>query len=959
MYTPLYIKTDNSLLSSLIKIDDLIKFAKENNIKSLTITDNKMYGAYEFYKKCISNNIKPIIGLEVNISGKVFVLYAKNYDGYRYLLKVSSIKEITYDDLDQSSDLICIIPFMYSDIISILNLKYNDIFIGYKDDVEEGKIEYPNKIYMKTILCLNKNDNIYLRYIESIRSQIPVNDISSYYDNHLVLFEEVKNKYPKHLSNNFKIFDMCDLKIINQKNLLPEYVCPDNLDSYSYLKKLCIKGLKRIFGETVNVVYQERLKKELEIINRMGFCNYFLIVWDYVNFANKCNILVGPGRGSACGSLVSYLLGITKIDPIKYNLLFERFLNPERVTMPDIDIDFEYNRREEIVNYCIKKYGEKSVAPIISFGTLASKQAIRDVSRTMNIPLKTVDRICNLIDSKKTLRENYNNIKIKDYLETDKSLIKLYKVASKLEGLKRNTSIHASGIVISGIPLDLVIPLDTSHDFYITAYSMEYLEEQGLLKMDLLALKNLTLINDILNDAGVMFDEIKMNDEEAIKIFNTGDTLGIFQFESLGMINFLKKFNPTNFEDIVACIALYRPGPMDNIDTYINRKKGLEKISYITDSLKPILSSTYGIIVYQEQIMLIAQIMASYTLGEADILRRAMSKKKADILISEKKKFINRSIDNGYDSLIASQVYDLILKFASYGFNRAHSVAYAVISYKMAFLKAHYRIFFMKHLLSYNYSNELKTREYIYECKKNNIGIIKPSINVSDKNYIIKDNNIIFPLVKIKGVSILIAQEILRSRRDGLFIDIFDFIKRNPNINKGVFENLVFAGCFDEFGFNKRTLIENMESIINYSELGEFLDYNLKPIINVYDEYDNKYLMEQEMNLFGLYLSSHPITNYKKRYGTIDLKDIYLYFDKVINVVAYVDRIKELDTKKGEKMCFVTGTDEISEIDIVFFPRNYDDRIRKGDIIYINGKIEKRFDKFQIIVNKILDIFKN
>lgn len=949
MYTPLYIKTENTLLSSLIKIDDLIKYAKENNYKSLTITDNKMYGAYEFYKKCKENNIKPIIGLELEINQNIIILYAKNYQGYKELLKISSLKEITINNLKKSNNLLCIIPYESINIHEQLKELYQDIFIGYQNEIEENNIKEENKIYIKPILCINENDNIYLKYLESIKKGIPVNEIQTIYNNHII-------KEEKSIKNNIQIENMCNIEIEYNENLLPEYKCPDNIDSYTYLKKLCIEGLKKIFKDKVKTIYQERLKYELDIINKMGFCNYFLIVWDYVKYAKENGILVGPGRGSACGSLVSYLLNITTIDPIVYNLLFERFLNPERVTMPDIDIDFEYTKREEVVNYCIKKYGEKCVAPIITFGTLAPKQAIRDTSKTMNIPLKTVDKICNIIDSKKTLKENYNNSKLKEFLNTEKELINMYKIATKLEGLKRHTSIHAAGIVMSNIELDEIIPLDTTHEFYTTAYTMEYLEEQGLLKMDFLALKNLTLINEILKEINLDFDDIEINDIETIKLFSRGDTQGIFQFESPGMINFLKKFNPTNFEDIIASIALYRPGPMDNINTYINRKKGKEKIEYITESLKPILNNTYGIIVYQEQIMQIAQTMASYTLKEADNLRRAMSKKKEEIILKEKEKFIEKCIKNNYQKEQAIEVYNLILKFASYGFNRAHSVAYAMISYKMAYLKTHYKTVFMKHLLSNNIGSETKTKEYIYECKKNKINIIKPSINVSESNYIIKNNNIIYPLTNIKGLGILTVEEIIKNKKNEPYIDIFDFIKKNPKINKKILENLIFSGSFDEFGYNKKTLIENLENIINYNELGELLTApELKPIIKVYEEYEKGYLMEKELEIFGLYLSNHPITEYKTKYKTIDIKDIPNYFDKIIDIVVYIDQIRETETKKGEKMAFITGSDETSNIDIALFPKNYT-KINQHEILYLKAKVEKRFDKYQLIVYKINEI---
>ena len=956
MYTPLNIKTENSILSSLIKIDDLILFANKNNIKSLTITDNKMYGVYYFYKKCKESGIKPIVGLEVLVDSYKVILYCKNYDGYRNLLHITS-NDIDLDILKKySSDLICIVPFESMSIYDKLSF-YDDIFIGYRNSFEESSLDYDNLVYMNEILCLDKKDLDYLRFLSGIRDGVSYDEVSKFSDNYLMLFDSVLDMFPKYLSNNYKIYDMCNLEIEVQHDLLPRFDCPDGMDSYSYLKKLCTIGMKKLFGDTVSRKYVDRLKYELDVINKMGFCNYFLIVSDYVSFAKSQGILVGPGRGSAAGSLVSYLLGITTIDPIKFDLLFERFLNPERVTMPDIDIDFEYTRRQEVVDYCILKYGERRVCPIITFGTLAAKQSIRDVGRCLNIPLKTIDRLCSMIDSKLSLKENYSNVRIKNFLSTDKELVRLYRVASRLEGLKRHTSIHAAGIVMSSSDLDNVIPLDKSHDFYTTGYSMEFLEELGLLKMDFLALKNLTLINDVLKEINISFDDIPSNDDDTFKLFQSGDTLGVFQFESSGMISFLTKFKPSNMEDIIASIALYRPGPMSNIDSYIRRKRGIEKIDYIDPVLEPILKSTYGIIVYQEQIMMIAQVMAGYSFGEADILRRAMSKKKEDVLLGERDKFINRSVSLGFSFDKAKQVYDLILKFASYGFNRAHSVSYALISYRIAYLKVHFPLQFMKHLLNSNIGGEVKTRSYVYECKSRGINILKPDINISGLEYNVHDGYLVYPLTVIKSIGYQSVVKILESRGNVPFSDIFDFVKR-CDVPSNVLENLIYSGCFESLGYNRKTLIQNLDKIVNYGELGVLLSSDMMPILDSYPEFDNKFLMEKELEIFGFYISNHPVTAYKKKYETIDLGNLSNYFDKKINIVVYVDRIKVLDTKKGEKMCFVTGSDEASSIDVVFFPKVFNDGISVHDILYLNGKVEKRYDNYQFIVERVIEIIK-
>ena len=496
-YVPLYVKTEYSLLHSLIRINDYIKFALDNNLKALTICDDNLSGVMEFYKECKKNNIKPVIGLCIRVENQELVLYAKNNDGYKNLLKLSTLASDNKLDLnvinDYSDNLICIIPVKSIDIYNELKKVYQDIYIGYSTNDEKEEYRSEKLVYMNECLSLTKEDTIYLNYLHSIKKG--------------VIYDEVKeNNVHKYIHlnaddnfNNKTIIDDCNVEILYQKDLLPVYECENN-NQYEYLKKLCIEGLRKKFGNVVGKEYAERLKYELNVINNMGFCNYFLVVYDYVKFAKDNNILVGPGRGSAAGSLVSYLLNITEIDPIKYNLLFERFLNPERVTMPDIDIDFEDDRRDEVIDYCINKYGYKKVAGIVAFGTLASKQVIRDVGRSMDISIKTIDYLAKMLDAKMTLRENYKSKPLlKDYIEGNEDIKKLYKVALKLEGLKRHTTIHAAGIVMSSIDLDNVIPLDYHDTFYTSGYDMTYLEEIGLLKMDFLAIKYLTTIHNMID----------------------------------------------------------------------------------------------------------------------------------------------------------------------------------------------------------------------------------------------------------------------------------------------------------------------------------------------------------------------------------------------------------------------------------------------------------------------------
>ena len=965
-YVPLYIKTENSLLSSLIKIDELIKFAKSYNYKALSIVDNNMFGVMEFYKKCLQNDIKPIIGLEVKLDNNL-VLYAKNYNGYKNLLKISTIMSESKVDINilekYSSDLICVIPFNYRFIYDELNKMFQNVFISYKNKEEYDLINKDISIYMNETLYLQKKDSNYLKYLIAIRDGKKIDEINILGDNHLLLPEEIKN-YDFN-SNNQKILDMCNLKIELHRDLLPIYECPNNLDAYSYLKELCQDGMRKRFGSSVGKVYIDRLKYELNIINKMGFCNYFLVVYDYVKYAKEHGILVGPGRGSAAGSLVSYLLNITTIDPIKYNLLFERFINPERVTMHDIDIDFKYDRREEVINYCVNKYGSKKVAGIITFNTLGAKQAIRDIGRVMDINLDKIDALTKLIDSNLSLRENYNDSKLKRILNEDSELFNLYKVSLKFEGLKRHTSNHAAGIVMCNENLDEIIPLYKKDGMFLTAYSMDYLEEQGLLKMDLLAIKNLTLIDTVLKEVNkknkvISFDDIPFEDSEATNVFTSVNTLGIFQFESTGMMNFLRKFRPSNFQDIVAALALFRPGPMNNIDSYIKRKQNKEKIDYFDKSLEKVLKPTYGIIIYQEQIMQIASIMAGFSLGEADILRRAMSKKKEEILLKEKDKFINGSIKRGYSEELARKIYDLILKFAAYGFNKAHSVSYATISYRMAYLKAHYKEDFMKTLLNFELNSVNKTKEYIYECKKEGLNILKPDINKSDKYYLKEKDGIRYPLTGLKNLGSMIVNNILDERKNGDFKSIYDFIKRTnrKNINKKTLISLIDAGCFDSFDLNHRTMIDGIDLIINYGELIKDLDeeFVLLPELEIKEEYSKHELLKRELDVIGLYISDNPITEYKQKLNNkFNICDVSHWFDKNVNIIGTIDYVKEVETKKQDKMCFIKISDELASIDGVVFPQLYKtlNEIKKDKTVLISGKVEKRFDKYQIIVNNI------
>ena len=971
MYIPLYVKSNYTLLSSLLKIDDIIMFAKEKNISSIALTDSNMHGTMEFINKCNKEGIKPIIGLTIN---NEIVLLAKDYKGYQSLIKLATIqseRKVEVNDLEKyNKNVICVIPFNSKDLFDELKNIYLDLFLGYsnKNEEKEVRILTKNIVYFRECLYLKRKDSEILPYLYRIRDSKTINDEIDYdindHELDITNVDELSGK--EGLKNTIKISEMCNIEFPAPENLLPIYECSN---PKKYLFDLCRAGLTKRLGGEIPDNYKERLVYELKVIDNMGFNNYFLVVYDYIKFAKKNKILVGPGRGSAAGSLVAYSLGITDINPLEYGLLFERFLNPERKTMPDIDTDFPDNKRDLVIDYVKNKYGEKRVSGIITFGTLAAKQVIRDVSRVLNIPLYKVDSLCKFIPnmSHDKLIDIYNkNETFKVRIDSDSTLKKMFEIACRLEGFPRHISSHAAGIVMSRVDLDEVIPLEKVDDMYLTGYSMEYLEPLGLLKMDFLVIKNLTLIDNVIRDIKdiyneeIDFNKIPLNDKETLKMFSEANTCGIFQFESSGMRNFLRKLRPNSINDIIAAIALFRPGAAVNIDSYIRRKHGEEKVTYLDKSLEEITKDTYGLLIYQEQIMQVASKFAGYTLGEADILRRAMSKKKVDLLKAEEEKFINKSIEMGHSESKAKEIFNLVLNFAGYGFNKSHSVVYSVVAYKMAYLKSHYKTVFFANLMSNVIGSETKTNEYIMEAKANKIEVEKPTINNSESKYVVKDDTIIYPISNIKGIGVVVSKQIEDAKKDGEFTDIFDCFSRLyiAGIGKKTFEILIMADVFKEFNYNRATLIYNLDSLFNYAELTKDIDPSLvmKPEIERKNEYEQSYLLEKEKEVFGFYLSSHPTTMYKKdNPNCISLNTIDNYLYKTIDMLVLIDKIKVIDTKKGDKMAFITGSDETGSREFTLFPKVYNsnNNLERGNIIKVRGKAEKRLNEVQVIVDRI------
>ena len=934
---PIYLKTVYSFLTSLITIDDLIDFAKTNNLTSLCICDDNMYGVMEFIHKCNDNNIKPIVGLDI---GKA-LLFAKNYQGYQNLMKLATIKserELELSDLINNS--LSLIAFTNEEEIKAI----------FEDN-------YPNNL--RKILCLNKEDLEILKYLHMLRDNKTIS-LEYEFNNDVYYVKE---------DDNLEFINKCNLILPKYELNLPDY-CKYNdtkgLDANAYLENLSIAGLNKRFNNKITNTYKERLLYELNVIKKMGFSNYFLIVYDYIKYAKTNGILVGPGRGSAAGSLVSYSLGITDVDPIKYNLLFERFLNSERITMPDIDTDFPDDKRDDVIQYVINKYGIKNVCGITTFGTFGTKMALRDMARVMNIPAYVIDNISRKIGNL-SINEVIDNKDIMKLINADNKLKKLLKVCKRIEGIPRHSSVHAAGIIMSNTPLDNIIPLVLDDGKYLSAYESIFLEELGLLKMDFLGIKNLSIIDNVLKliekyqKKIIKFNEIPLDDKLTNSIFQKGDTSGIFQFESVGMREFLIKLHPDSFEDIYNANAFYRPGPSSNIDSFIKRKFGKEKIEYFDNSLKEILESTKGIIVYQEQIMLIATKIANFTLGEADILRRAMSKKKLADIEKFKDKFINNSIANGYDSKKAMEIFNLILNFASYGFNKSHSVAYSIISYKMAYLKAHYPLYFYLSLLNYTSMDEEKTKRYLMEIKKHDLKIGKPDINKSMDNYVIYYDTIYLPFTTIKGISSVIAKKII-DNRDTKYNDIYDFFNKlaRESIPKNIYLSLIVSGSLDSFEINRKTIYQNLDNLINYGNLVKDLgeDNVLKPELELSDEFTKEELISYEKDCFGFYISNHPVVYYRNKLdNVVKLTDLRKYFNKNITTVLLIDRIKEITTKDNLPMAFLSCSDEELTVDVILFPKVYEtiDGIKKGDIIKVEGKVERK-NEFNIIATKITNI---
>ncbi|MDQ7982626.1 MAG: DNA polymerase III subunit alpha [Spiroplasma sp.] len=1011
----LNVRSNYSFLSSSIKLKDYLSFAKNNNLTTLSLTDeNVMYGAHEFYQLCLNNKIKPIIGLDCQLTNndqKInLTLLAKNYQGYQTLIKLSTIinttkpiltKQEINDYLINNDNLFIIIKIADQKKITLeqffhlLEPKKSEIFFG----VDETNVNQLNELIKitKNIVATNLVTHLVAQEAEIVQiltaiktnTTLTTKDLvkngKNYYHNE----GQLKKIFPEWiLENNNYLINNCHLVfpiLTNKEKLqqLPNFKIPNNTTSEQYLKLLCKKGLeKRLQSKSVPKTYVTRLLYELSIINTMNFNDYFLIVQDYIQFAKSKKIIVGPGRGSVAGSLVAYVLEITDVDPIKYDLIFERFLNVERTSLPDIDIDFQDERREEVIQYLGQKYGIEHVSHIVTFQTIASKMAIRDLGRVFNISLEEISEISKLI----LLQYNFDlqqAIKASPKLSVyAKKYPIIFDLAQKIIGFPRQTSTHAAGIILAKTPLSNLVPLQNGfNNIFQTQYSMQDLETIGLIKMDILGLRNLTILNNILEKVSKYYQKelnlnaLPLNNQATFAIIANGDTTGIFQLESPGMRAILKDMHANSFEDIVATNALFRPGPQDYVASYIKRKLGKEKVTYLTNDLKPYLAPTFGIILFQEQILLILQKIAGFSLAKADLIRRAIGKKDLTEMTKQETLFINSAINQGYNKIIAEKIWNDIKQFAGYGFNRSHAVSYSLISYWLAYLKANYPLAFMACLLISVVGNQQKLTQYLSECQKYQIKIYPPSINHSTIEFLIdkKNHALVYSLLAVKQMTQVSCQALVTERtNNGLFKDYFNFCARCLFIgfNRKNLEYLIAAGALDEINDNRTMLLKNLDNAVKYANIVQIKDQKQQQIkLNLnfetprLIEYQNNWMANSvnEYKALGLYLKYNPEIKWKqaldKKNETISLADINNHVNQIIKVVAKINAVKVIKTKNNQLMAFLMVQNNNNIANVTVFNQtyqSYQDKLQVDKVVLMEAKIEVYQGRVKLVLNKIL-----
>ena len=1062
----LHLHTCYSLLDGACKLDDLMKKVAEMGQKAVAITDHGvMFGAIDFYKTAAKYNIKPIIGCEVYVAPASrfdkadriqnppfhLVLLCKNNIGYQNLIKLVSLgftegfygkPRVDKETLKRYSEgLIALSACLAGEIPRKLTAgeyvaakrvaeEYAQIFgrENFYIELQDHGIAAQKKIIPDLIKlarecdlqCVATNDVHYIEK-EDARVQevlICIQTNKTLDDDDRLEFEtdEFYLKSEEEMSELFSyardaventalIAEKCNVEFEFGVTKLPFFRTPDGSNNKDYFYRLCREGLEKRYGEFPSQQVIDRLEYELDVITRMGYVDYYLIVWDFVNYAKSVGIPVGLGRGSGAGSIAAYCIGITGVDPIKYELLFERFLNPERISMPDFDIDFCYERRQEVIDYVVRKYGSDHVAQIVTFGTMAARAAVRDVGRALGMGYASVDKVAKLIPSGPHVtleRALSSSSELKLLYDNDYQVKRLVNMALKVEGLPRHASTHAAGVVITKDEVNAYVPLSKNDDVIVTQYTMTTLEELGLLKMDFLGLRNLTVISETERmvreevDSKFSIENIPLDDKAVYNMLSQGRGEGIFQFESGGMKDVLSKLKPEKIEDLIAVISLYRPGPMDSIPTYIENRHNPAKITYMHPKLEPILRVTYGCIVYQEQVMQIFRALAGYSFGRADLVRRAMAKKKADVMQKEREYFVNGKTDdngnvevlgcvkNGIPARVADEIFNQMSSFASYAFNKSHAAAYALLAYQTAYLKTHYRVQFMAALISSVLDNTSKIVEYIGECSKNSIKVLPPDINESCERFTVKGNAIRFGLLGIKNVGEGFVKELVLEReRNGKFKSFTDFCSRMSDkcINKKLVENLIKAGAFDSLPNNRRELLLAYEEILRRESENSKSKQNGQ--MNLFDsvsddvsdnivkcsDFTLEQRLEMEKEVAGVYVSGHPVEKYAGLFKSGTARELSQIAEAVetgnlkegdtVNIVVCVEGISVKRTKTGDSMAFATCEDTTAQTEVVVFPKVFSlarRKLEKNAIIFVKGKISIREDEpVKIIADSIAD----
>ncbi len=1068
-FVHLHVHTEYSLLDGAIRINDLVKKAKELNMNAVAITDHgNMFGAVEFYKKCLEEGIKPIIGCEVYVAprsrfdkqGKVdtepnhLILLAMNDIGYHNLIKLCSMgytegfyykPRIDMDILSKYNEgIICLSACLCGELARKI---VNGNIEGAKDTIRNfvnifGKDRYflevqDNKLREQILVnqnliklskefgvglvatndChyLEKEDYDFHEVLLCIQTRKTMKDedrmtfaVNEFYFKDEEEMKEAFKSIPSAIENTQKIADMCNVTLNFKTTILPEFKLDDNISHLEYFRKLCYEGIDKRYDSSKREEVIKRLEYEISIIDKMGYIDYFLIVADFINYAKSQNIPVGPGRGSGAGSLAAYLIGITDIDPLKFNLIFERFLNPERVSMPDFDVDFCYERRGEVIDYVSNKYGKDHVAQIITFGTMAARAAIRDVARALDISYQKADLVAKMVprDIHITLDKAIEiNKELRELYYEDNEVRRIIDISKKLEGMPRHASTHAAGVVITKEPVVNYVPLYESADVISTQYTMTILEELGLLKMDFLGLRTLTVISDALKMIkkihNTQVDFKDMNDTDTFKMLTEGKTLGVFQMESPGFRQMMMKMKPDSLEDIIVMISLYRPGPMDQIPRYIHNKNNPDNIIYTHESLVPILKSTYGCMVYQEQVMQIFRDLAGYSLGRADLVRRAMSKKKIDVMNKEREIFVKGAKENGIDEASSNKIFDEMFEFAKYAFNKSHAAAYAVVAYQTAYLKCHYSREFMAATMNSIIGNLNKIPIYIQECKDLGIEVLKPDINESYLKFSVINSKIRFALSSIKNAGENAIQEIIDEReKNGKFKNFIDFCERvtSDSVNKKCIESLIKAGCFDELekNYTRYDLLDNYENIVdgvNLTKKNNYIDQmnffgsdesveNQKLNISKSPKKPTKKdLLDMEKDMLGLYVSGHPLDEYAeyiKKNSTVTSQELNQdeeledeeqsgeykneYDGKTVAFCGILSHLKIFTTKNNAQMLFANIEDMYGSIELIFFPtvyQKFSNVLNNDSVIKVVGKVSiKENEKTKILVSDVVKIVK-